>query len=91
MYTKWTSHLPTEEAQNKFKESVLAAKPVLERIKDLLTAEEKVLDRTELDPKAYDNTNWPYKQAFKNGYRAGLEIARKLVDLDNQKILLPRD
>jgi hypothetical protein len=91
MYTKWTSHLSTEEEQNRFKETVLASKPVLNRIKDLMEIEEKTLDRTELDPKAYDNTNWPYKQAFKNGYRAGLAVAKKLVDIDNQKILLPGD
>jgi len=89
MYTKWTSHLQSEDEKIRFKGTIKGAKPVLDRIKDLMTIEEKALDRTELDPKAYDNTNWPYKQAFKNGYRAGLEVTKKLVDIDNQTILLP--
>lgn len=84
MYTGWTSHLDNSEKEA-FQNRVWRAKPVLERVVELIDLELKGIDDTERDPKAYDNPAWPYKQAYKNGMRSGLSIIKTLVDLDKQK------
>ena len=84
MYTGWTSHLSSEEKED-FQRRIWRAKPVLDRVNDLVDKELKAVDDTERDPKAYDNPAWPYKQAYKNGMRAGLSIIKQLVDLDKQR------
>jgi hypothetical protein len=85
MYDLWTRHLSSEKEKEDFRKIVQGSKPVLKRVKELLDQEEKALDQTELDPKAFDTPNWAYKQAFKNGFRKGLNITQKLVDLDQQE------
>ena len=84
MYTGWTSHLPDED-KDEFQRRVWRSKPVLDRVNALLENELKAIDDTERDPKAYDNPAWPYKQAYKNGMRAGLSIMKQFVDLNKQK------
>jgi len=85
MYDLWTRHLNNEKDKEDFRKVVQGSKPALKRIKELLDQEEKALDQTELDPKVFDTPNWAYKQAFKNGFRKGLNITQKLVDLDQQE------
>jgi hypothetical protein len=84
MYIGWTQHLK-EEDKERFKQSILASKSVLDRLKVLIENEENAIDQTERDPKAYDNPSWAHKQAFKNGMRAGLSTIKQFVDLDKQK------
>lgn len=91
MYTKWTQHLKDPQEKADFERSILSAKPVLERVLYLLKEEEKSLDRSEVDIKQFDQPNWAERQAFKNGYRASLGIAIKLVDLDQQKQEIKND
>lgn len=85
MYVSWTKHLTSDEQKNDFNRRIWRAKPVLDRVTQLVEAELKVIDDTERDPKAYDNPGWAYKQAYKNGMKAGLSIIKQLVDLTNQK------
>jgi len=89
MYIGWTKHLPTPEDKERFEKSIYGAKQVLDRLKALIEQEERDLDQTELDPKAYDNPSWAYKQAFKNGFRKGLHFTKTLTDLDKQ--VLPKE
>lgn len=86
MYSKWTSHLATEQAKEEFRRDILRAKDVLDRQKQILNEEEAYLDRSEMNIKQFDQPNWEYRQAFKNGYRAALEIQKRLIDLDKQDI-----
>lgn len=85
MYIGWTQHIQDEKDKERFKQSILSSKQVLERLKALIEKEEDAIDQTERDPKAYDNPAWPYKQAYKNGMRHGLSIIKQFVDLDKQK------
>jgi hypothetical protein len=87
MFIGWTQHLKDKEEKERFKQSVLSSKQVLDRLKILIESEESAIDQTERDPKAYDNPAWPYKQAYKNGMRHGLSIIKQFVDLNNQKEL----
>ena len=84
MYTKWTSHLIVPEEKKRFESSIVGAKLVLDRLKTLVEEEEKAIEQTELDAKAYENPAWAYKQAFKNGAKAAYRSIKKLVNLDEQ-------
>ncbi len=84
MLIGWTTHLKEEEKEP-FRNLIWRAKPVLDRVNDLIDLELKAVDDTERDPKAYDNPAWPYKQAYKNGVRSGLSIIKQLVDLNKQQ------
>ena len=85
MYTAWTKHIKDPEEVAAFERKVLSAKEILDKIKDLLKEEEASLERSELDIKSFDQPNWDYRQAYKNGYRASLHWITKLIDLDQQK------
>jgi len=85
MYVAWTKNLRTADEIQSFKNQIISSKDVLDRVIQLLNEEEATLDRSEIDPKNYDQNNWAYRQAHKNGYRAGLAFVKKLIDLDQQK------
>jgi hypothetical protein len=84
MYTKWTDHLPEGE-QSKFKDFILGSKRVLDRAISILKQSLDATEKVELGTKWFDNPNWAYKQAYINGYKAGLTAAMELLNLDNQE------
>lgn len=85
MYTRWTQHLTTEEDKQKFRNSVLSARVVLERLRDIVNEDEDSLSHSELGQKQYDISNWSELQAHKNGNRQYMHEMRLLIDLDQQK------
>jgi len=85
MYTKWTQHLKDDEEKKRFQNQIWSAKPVLDRVYAILEEQEKGLDRSEIDPGSFENANWAYLQAFKNGDRFRLNYLKQLIDLDKQK------
>lgn len=85
MYTRWTSHLNTEEEKERFKKDIYSAKPVLERLTEIINEDESLLDRSEIDQRIYDVPNWDFRQAHKNGNRQYMHAIRLLTDLDQQK------
>lgn len=85
MYSRWTQHLQTEEEKDNFKNSIYSAKPVLERLLEMLNEDEALLDRSEMDQRVYDLPNWSERQAHKNGNRQQMHAIRLLIDLDQQK------
>lgn len=84
MYTKWTQHISDPEQKSRFENTIISSRPVLDRLKELLKEEERGLDRSEIDIKTFDQPNWEFRQAYKNGYRSSLNILMKLIDLDQQ-------
>lgn len=85
MYTKWTSHIGDPEVKEAFKSQILSSRVALDRLKTILKEEETGLNRSETDIKSFDQPNWDYRQAYKNGYRASLGFVTKLIDLDQQE------
>ena len=85
MYIGWTKHLQTDKEKEEFTKDVHGSKRILDHLMLLLIEEENTLDRTEMDVKAFDNPNWAYKQAYKNGYRKAISILKTMIDLDHQK------
>ena len=84
MYIGWTKHLQTVKEKEEFEKDVYGSKRILNHLMLLLNEEENTLDRTEMDVKAFDNPNWAYKQAYKNGYRKAISILKTMIDLDHQ-------
>jgi len=68
----------------KFRNQVLAAKPVLERLIMLIDEKETALNNSEFDPKNFDTPSWPYLQAYKNGCKIDNGWDEKIMDLDKQ-------
>lgn len=89
MYTKWTEHLSSEQDKQKFQNSILGSRDVLDRLKDILDAQERDLLNSEVSLDTYSQPNWAERQAHKNGYRSCLRSLRKLIDLDQQ--IIPKE
>lgn len=91
MILDWTKDLNTPKEKEDFERSIQNSRPVLERLTELLIEREKNLDRSEMSSEGYDNPSWAYKQAHKNGFRAGLNICKRLIDLDKKIITLEKE
>lgn len=85
MLTQWVKHVKSEEEKKEFEKSVRASRWILDHLMNIVIEDEQALDRSETDPKCFEDPNWSHKQAFKNGYRASLNNIKKLIDLDHQK------
>lgn len=86
MLTVWTKNLKTVEEQDNFNNQLLGARPVLERLMELLNEKEASLEASERSVKAYENPNWSHLQAHKNGCSSMLSSIKELINLDHQKV-----
>lgn len=91
MYMTWTNHLSEPSAKEDFEKKVKSAKPVLDRLKTILYEQEDLIDRSETNIKVFDQPNWEFRQAFKNGQRAAIKSLFTLIDLDHQKGIIQID
>lgn len=85
MISAWTKHLKTDQEKERFKNSVLGSRVVLDRLQSLMDEEKADLENLENNPKLYDLPNWDYRQAHSNGFRAALKMVSKLINLDQQE------
>lgn len=86
MITKWTQHLRDPKEKEELEKAIRSAKPVLDRLKDMVEDQIKQVASSELDVNAFDNPNWAYKQAYKNGYKTSLRFLETILNnLDHQK------
>lgn len=88
MITQWFTHLATEKEQSEFKKTVESSKSVLDHLRVLLKREKTALEAAEINPKFYETPNWDYKQAYSNGFKAGLAFIDNIINLD-QRIIKP--
>jgi hypothetical protein len=82
MISAWTKHLKDEAEKERFKNSLLGSKTVLNRLKDLIKEMAEDQDQIERDKRIYESPNWAYKQAHLNGFRDCLEKVNKIITLD---------
>lgn len=85
MYTKWTAHCKTDQEKIQFESDVRRARPVLERLIDILKQDEEIIDREETNVKNFSYASWPYLQAYWLGGKAAIKQLIKIIDLDKQK------
>jgi hypothetical protein len=79
LHSKWFTHLGNEESRNDFRRTLFSSKIVLKRLKNILEEEKKSLENSETSGKDFEDGNWAYKQAFRNGERRGLRIVEDLL------------
>jgi hypothetical protein len=86
MYTVWTKNLKTDQEKDNFNNQLLGARPVLERLMELLNEKEYSLESSERSVKAYETPNWAFLQAHKNGCASMLTSIKELINLDQQRV-----
>lgn len=84
MYTKWTQDISDPADKEKFKQRILNARGVLDRLREILEDMERDLERAEINPKNYDVPNWSYRQAHANGFRQCIGLIKDLINLDQE-------
>lgn len=82
MISAWTKNLSSTDDQERFKKHLLSSRAILERLQELLDEEKKALDAAEISPKMFDSPNWDYKQAYSNGFKAGIKMVSNLIYID---------
>lgn len=82
MISAWTKHLKDPAEIEKFKGSLFSSKQIFRRLNEIILEEEKKFDRKEFNETIFETPNWPYLQAYFNGFRACLEMFKKLINLD---------
>lgn len=82
MITAWTKHLTNPEEKEQYAKSLSNSKWILDHLSDLLTKVETDVTRQEISPRAYDNANWPYRQAHSNGFKQAIRVVKQLISLD---------
>lgn len=74
----WTQHLKDDKAKEDFEKILRNSTITLGRLREILEKRLDSLERTEVNSKAYDNPNWPYKMADFIGMKRAL---RNILDL----------
>lgn len=85
MIKLWTAHLQTEDEKKRFANQIYGAREVLQRLCDLIEQKEDELGRAERSRDAYENPNWAYLQAHRNGCAQQLKAIKNLITLDQEK------
>jgi len=85
MKTAWTQHLKTQEEKDRFHNSVIGSRLVLERLATILTEKEKGAERVIQSLSSYDSPSWSFKAADNNGYSRAIAEIKSLINLDQQK------
>lgn len=85
MYIDWTRHLSDPKEKDSFEKAIWGSKRVLNRLRSIIAEYLDNQSKSERSLKDFEEPNWAYKQAYRNGYVAALKTLDKLVDLDQQE------
>lgn len=75
----WVRHLKGVEQKDKFEASIRASVTALSRLYDLLEEQERDIINQESSLDDFSNTDWPYKQSFRNGQKSQIRELKKLL------------
>lgn len=78
MDSRWLRHLDPDQAE-KFKQALVNDTIVLGRLSAILEDMEESLNRADSSEKDFDNPNWQYRIAFRNGQRNQLNAVKSLL------------
>lgn len=76
--SRWVRHLEPDQAE-KFKQALVNDTLVLGRLSAILAEMEAAIDRSDVSEKDFDNPNWQYRIAFRNGQRNQLQQIKTLL------------
>ena len=74
----WTEHLKDQEDKDGFEKLLRNSTITLGRLREIIEARLRELERQEVKSTGYDNPNWPFKQADSIGMKRAL---RNILDL----------
>lgn len=80
MITAWTQGKTAEEKEQYIR-SLRNSRWILDDLSKIIQKHDADLEYKEISPRAYDNANWPYRQAHTNGYRQAMRTILNLIDL----------
>lgn len=75
----WVRNLKTQEEKDKFEATLRASVTALSRLYDLLEEQERDIINQEATLDDFTNTDWAYKQAFRNGQKAHIKDQKSLL------------
>lgn len=81
----WTAHLQTDEEKQRFINQLRGSREVFERLTQLIEMKENELGAAERSKATYENPNWAFLQAHRNGYASASTAIKQLINLDQQK------
>ena len=84
LFTRWTKHL-NKDKHDEFRKSILAARPVLKRLKELLEEDLAASKKEQSSKVRYQDSSWPMFQADCIGEQRALEKTIRLITLDEEK------
>lgn len=85
MNLMWTKNLKTPEEKQRFENSVIGSRLVLERLTQILDEEEENIAQSEMNVDTYSTSDWAAKQAHYNGQRSMLRKIKKIINLDHER------
>jgi hypothetical protein len=85
MYSEWTAHLQDREDKERFENQIRSARPVLERLDQIMGNRLQSLLASERKETDFDTPSWSHKQAFRNGFISCLNIYCKYLEIDPRK------
>lgn len=81
MLSAWSNHLVKDpEAKKNFEDYVRGSKNLTDRLQAILTDLESGIERSDISIEAFNNPNWAYMQAYKNGCKAMLQRVKTITD-----------
>lgn len=86
MISAWTKHITDPSEKERFQNSILGSKSVLQRLQALMNEMKEDVDTQELSIRIYDSPNWDHKQAHLNGFKEALKKVTKIINLDQKEI-----
>lgn len=84
MYPQWTKHLEDPIEKEQFVNSFNGSETVLKRLDGLLDEMIAKIDRSNLTMSQYQNPNWGFETAHKNGMVAAYKAVKELVAIKDQ-------
>lgn len=85
MISAWTKHITDPSEKERFQNSILGSKSVLQRLQALMNEMKEDVDTQELSIRIYDSPNWDHKQAHLNGFKEAIKKISKIINLDQKE------
>jgi hypothetical protein len=85
MKTLWTSNLQDQEDKERFERAVRSARPVFDRLTEILDERLKAIDAIDTGVQKYTQPGWDAIQAHYNGEKASIKYIKNLITLDQKE------
>lgn len=81
---EWTKNIEDEKERENFFRLLRNSRSVLNRLGEILREKTAEWESTETAVTTYDQANWAFKQAHRNGQRSMIKHILKLINLDQE-------